>query len=154
MNTLKSFVRFAKFFAFTLSLLMFCFPTVAMANTCTNPELVVHPKAFKQITINGGSFDFTTPVGCLEEKEAIRSVTVSLVPPTATGTIDEIVITGPGGKREFGCEPKQVKQGAEVIQACGGPAILEAGDVQYHAKGHGFGAEPVELEVGFSPNFK
>lgn len=150
MNTLKSCVRFAKFLAFTLSLLIFCFPTVAMADTYTNPEQTVkNPGSLRQIEIKDGSFNVDTH-GYLKEKREIRAVKVSLNPATATGIIDEIVITGPGGKHEFGCPPNQVKQGTDLIQACGGPAILQAGDVQYHAKGHGFGSETVKLEVNFS----
>jgi hypothetical protein len=77
---------------------------------------------------------------------------VSLEPSTATGRIDKIEITGSGGKREFVCMPGKVHQGTNLIELCGGPAILEAGDVRYQAQGSGFGTEPAILKVEFKSN--
>ena len=160
MNTLKSFVRFANFLAFTLSLLIFCFPTVAMAEVIT-PDVCQNPKTagnnsqpFRSIQINDGKFNVCSQ-GYLKEKKEIRSVKVALNPASATGTIDKIIIGIPGpekkfSKIEFGCPSNTIKEGTDLIQTCGGPAILEAGLVEYQAQGHGFGAEPVQLKVKFS----
>ncbi|WP_156481641.1 hypothetical protein [Anabaena sp. 4-3] len=156
MNSLKKFMGWAKIltFAFALSCLMFCFPTGAMADSCSPGAYPIGGSPFKTIKIQGGSFEVATPVACLTERRVIRAVTVSLKPETATGSIDTIVITGPGGKREFGCVDQKVKNGTNLIKACGGTAVLEPGDTIYSAKGSGFGSEPVNLQVNFSDNFQ
>jgi hypothetical protein len=157
MSSWKKFMGWAKILtvAFALSLLMFCFPTTAMAFSCTPGEPVVNPGSpFKEITIpHGGSFDVNTGIVCLAGSRAIRAVTVSLQPTNVTGKIDEIIITGPNG-REFGCNPGTVSNGLNLINTCGGPAILEAGDTVYSAKGSFSGSSPVKLKVEFSSDFK
>ncbi|MFP4409972.1 hypothetical protein [Coleofasciculus sp.] len=158
MNSLKKSIHLAMILAFALSFIMFCFPTVAMADTCTNPGNPVPnptvPFDGRMIHVENGKFDVDTQVRCLNKPKVIRAAIVSLYPATATGSIDQIVITGPNGKREFGCTPRKVVQGTDLIAACGGPAVLEAGDVRYQAQGSGFGEEPVKLGITFSSEFK
>ncbi len=147
----------AKMFALAISLLVFCFPTVAMADTasCTSTDTVKHPGTpFRMITINNGSFKVDTGVKCLNKPRTIRAAIVSLFPATATGSIDKLVITDPQGNPEFGCEPRKVVQGTDLIGACGGPAVLEAGDIRYEAQGSGFGEGEVHLGITFSSDFK
>ncbi|MEG4245816.1 MULTISPECIES: hypothetical protein [unclassified Microcoleus] len=152
MNSMKQPIRLAKFLAFALSVLMFCFPTAAMADTCTSSENPVIPQPLRQIKIDNGSFNVDTNIRCLKESKRIDTAVVSLEPSTATGIIDKIEITGPGGKREFGCMASKVQQGTNLIELCGGPAILEAGDVRYQAQGSGFGTEPAILSINFKSN--
>lgn len=142
-------MQLAKFLAFALSVFIFCFPTAAMADTCTSPENPVMPQPLRQIQIDNGSFNVDTNIRCLKESKRIDTAVVSLKPSTATGRIDKIEITGSGGKREFGCVPSKVQQGTNLIELCGGPAILEAGDVRYQAQGSGFGTDPVMLSINF-----
>jgi hypothetical protein len=155
MNSLKKSMGWAKVltFAFALSCLMFFFPTTAMAGSCSGVP-VTPGSPFKTITIRDGSFSVQTPPICLSRPEVIRSVKVSLTPSTATGNIDSIIITGPEGKREFGCNPQAVKQGTNLIRACGGPAVLDTGDTIYMATGSGFTGDRVQLTVNFSSNFE
>ncbi|WP_414623426.1 hypothetical protein [Calothrix sp. CCY 0018] len=91
----------------------------------------------KSIPIQGGSFK-VNPVQHINHQETIRSAVVALEPANETGTIDAIVITGPNGKREFGCSGLKVKDGTDLIQSCGGPAVLEPGETSYMAMGSGF----------------
>ena len=91
------------------------------------------------ITITKGSFDFSTKNDSPEF--TVRSAIVSL-PEGESGNIDEIIITGPEGQREFGCfNIKGVKNGTNLISDCGGPAVLKAGKTVYKAKGSGFDPE-------------
>jgi hypothetical protein len=106
------------------------------------------------IPINNGSFQVDTGIKCLGQPKVIRSAIVSVIPENAVGSIDSIIITGANGKREFGCTPSKVKQGTNLIRACGGPAVLESGDVRYEAKGSNFGSEPVRLGINFSSDFQ
>jgi hypothetical protein len=73
-------------------------------------------------------------------------VIVSL-PDSETGKIDNIVITGSEGQREFGCAGLQVTNGTDLVQECGGPAVLKAGQTTYEAKGSDFAPNP---DVSFS----
>lgn len=149
-NSLKNSMHWAKIltFAFALSFLMFFFPTTAMANSCQAAPGTV----FKELPVNRGSFRYavTKPV---EKELAIRSVIVCLDPPIATGKIESIIIDGPSG-REFGCFPTRVRQGTNLISACGGPAILRRGETTYRASGSGFTPEQVKLTVSLSTDFE
>ena len=81
---MKKPMQLAKFLAFALSALMFCFPTAAMADTCTSAENPVIPQPLRHIKINNGSFNVDTNIRCLKESKRIDTAVVSLEPSTAT----------------------------------------------------------------------
>jgi hypothetical protein len=135
MNSLKKPMRLAKIWALALSFLMLCFPAVAMAATGSFTEAVE-----ESIMITGGSFNVNLP-GPVPMPITIRSAVVSL-PPGETGTVNQIVITGPDGKREFGCQNIKVQNGTDLIKECGGSAVLQAGKTIYEAQGSDFGPNP------------
>ena len=133
MNPLKMFINPAKILAFALSFLIFCFTTGAMAVPNTFATLIITEKA----PITGGKFSINTTTTPLPAKTVIRSAKISLA-AGETGTINKIKITGPNGL-EFGCQDIQVKNGVDLIKACGGPAVLEAGGaITYVAEGSSF----------------
>ncbi|WP_335118922.1 hypothetical protein [Nostoc sp.] len=148
MNSLKKSMRLTKILAFALSFLVFCFSTEAIAAPSTLATLIITEKA--PITEGKFSIDTTTP---LPEKTVIRSAKLFL-PAGETGTINKIKITGPNGL-EFGCQDIKVKNGVDLIKACGGPAVLEAGGaITYVAEGSGFAPKlNTKLKVVLSDDF-
>jgi hypothetical protein len=144
MNSLKKPMRLAKIWALALSFLMLCFPAVAMAATGSFTEAVE-----ESITITGGSFNVNSP-GSVPTPITIRSAIVSL-PPGETGRVNQIVIIGPDGKREFGCQNIKVQNGTDLIKECGGPAVLQAGSTTYEAQGSNFSPNP---NIQFSIDLK
>ena len=126
MNSLRKFVSSVKVLAVTLVLLLSFFSSAAMADEATC--IVRGP-----ITIENGSFDYSKTRDVNEF--TVRSAIVSL-PVGESGTIDSIKITGPDGKPELGCPTvKDVKNGTDLIPACGGPVVLKTGETIYAAKG-------------------
>jgi hypothetical protein len=149
MSSWKKFMGWAKILtvAFALSLAMFCFPTTAMADCGPVPGTI-----FKAIPVQNGQFSYKA-TQTLPYPAVIRSVKVCVEPPSATGRIEQIKITGPDGRIEFGCYPYAVEQGSNLIRACGGPAVLMPGDTTYQAIGGGFTPENVRLTVNLSSEF-
>jgi hypothetical protein len=136
MNSLKKSMRLAKIFAFALSFLMFCFPTAAMAATNTFTDAVE-----ECVPIQGGGFSVNVS-GLVPSPQTIRAAVV-LLPDGETGTVDNIVITGPDGQLEFGCKDIEIQNGIDLIQRCGGPANLKQGSTSYEAKGSDFAPNPM-----------
>lgn len=136
----------ANVFAVAFSFLLFFFPATAMADS--SPIMRAMEEIIsKSAPIKGGilkvdrSTDIPSPGG------TVRKAVLSL-PDGETGTIDSIVITGPGEVREFGCSGLKVQNGTDLIKACGGPAVLKPGPTTYQASGSNFGPEPdVTLSV-------
>ncbi|MEH2160898.1 MAG: hypothetical protein V7K38_07585 [Nostoc sp.] len=149
MNSLKMFINPAKVLAFALSLFIFCFPTAAMAVPNTLATLIITEAA----TIDGGKFSINTTTNPLPAKTVIRSAKLFLA-AGETGTINKIKITGPNGL-EFGCQDIRVKDGVDLIKACGGPAVLEPGGaLTYVAEGSGFAPKlKTKLKVVLSDDF-
>ncbi|ACC83391.1 hypothetical protein [Nostoc punctiforme] len=149
MNSLKKSMRLTKILAFALSFLIFCFSTEAIAAPSTPPTLIITEKA----TITGGKFSIDTTTPPLPATTVIRSAKLFL-PAGETGTINKIKITGPNGL-EFGCQDIKVKNGVDLIKACGGPAVLEAGGaITYVAEGSGFAPKlNTKLKVVLSDEF-
>lgn len=149
MNLLKMFIKPAKILAFALSLLILCFTTTAMAVPNTFATLIITEKA--QIT--DGKFSIDTTTQPLPAKTVIRSAKLFLA-PGETGTINKIKITGPNGV-EFGCQDIKAKDGVDLIKACGGPAVLEAGgSVTYVAEGSDFAPKlNTKIKVVLSDDF-
>ncbi|HYX15533.1 MAG TPA: hypothetical protein VE944_14415 [Nostoc sp.] len=150
MNSLKMFINPAKILAFALSFLIFCFSTAAIAAPSTLATLIITEKA--QITGGKFSIDTTTP-SPLPATTVIRSAKLFL-PAGETGTINKIKITSPNGL-QFGCQDIKVKDGVDLIKACGGPAVLKAGGaITYVAEGSGFAPElNTSLTVVLSDDF-
>ncbi|MCC5624182.1 hypothetical protein [Nostoc sp. CHAB 5715] len=151
MNSLKMFINPAKIFAFAVSFIIFCFTTSAIpsvsfstrrsANANAAPSTLATLIITEKASITGGTFsiDTTTP-NPLPATTVIRSAKLFL-PPGETGTINKIKITSPNGLK-FGCQDIKVKDGVDLIKACGGPAVLEAGGpITYVAEGSGFAPE-------------
>lgn len=135
MNLVKKLIRSVKMLAICAVLTIAFFCPVAMADTgaSTSNEIDI----LKHISIEGGSFK-VNPVRPIDQQKTIRYAVVSLEPSYETGVIDAIVITGPNGKREFGCAGLKVQNGTDLIRSCGGPAVLEPGETSYMAIGSGF----------------
>ncbi|WP_333436273.1 hypothetical protein [Microcoleus sp. D2_18a_D3] len=81
---MKKIMRLAKLLAFALSFLIFCFPTAAMADTCSSPENPVIPQPLRYIKIDNGSFNVDTNIRCLKESKRIDTAVVFLEHSTAT----------------------------------------------------------------------
>ncbi|MBD2449777.1 hypothetical protein H6G76_21930 [Nostoc sp. FACHB-152] len=149
MNLLKMFIKPAKVLAFALSFLILCFTTTAMAVPNTFATLIITEKA----QIKGGKFSIDTTTPALPATTVIRSAKLVLA-PGETGTINKIKITGSNGI-EFGCQNIKVKDGVDLIKACGGPAVLEAsGPITYVAEGSDFAPKRnTQLQVVLSDDF-
>ncbi|MEH1855458.1 MAG: hypothetical protein V7L11_28205 [Nostoc sp.] len=149
MNSLKMFRNPAKILAFALSFIIFCFTTEAIAAPSTFATLIITEKA----PITGGNFSINTTTTPLPATTVIRSAKLSLA-AGETGTIKKIKITGPNGL-EFGCQDIKVKNGVDLIKACGGPAVLEAGGaITYVAEGSSFAPKlNTNLTVVLSDDF-
>lgn len=149
MNSLKMFIKPAKILALALSFLILCFTTAATAVPNTFATLIITEKA----QIISGKFSIDTTTQPLPAKTVIRSAKLSL-PPGETGTINKIKITGPNGV-EFGCQDIKVKDGVDLIKACGGTAVLEAGGpITYIAEGSSFAPQlNTEIQVVLSDDF-
>jgi hypothetical protein len=129
----------AKVLAFTLLLVISCLPTAAMALSLPKDgDFLGLPQS---VPIENGSFNVSV-TGTLKEDTRIGSAIISLPPGGETGLIEEIIITGPDGKIEYGCQNEPVITGIDLIRECGGPAYLLQGETKYTAKGSGF--EPQE----------
>lgn len=139
----------ATILAFALSFLVFCFPRSAMAIPSTFATLIITEEA----QISEGKFSINTTTIPLPSKTVVRSAKLFL-PIDETGTINKIQITGPNGL-EFGCQDIKVKDGVDLIKACGGPAALEAGGaINYVAEGSDFGPElNTKVKVVLSDDF-
>ncbi|MEH2243671.1 MAG: hypothetical protein V7K85_13320 [Nostoc sp.] len=148
MNSLKKSMYLATILAFTLSFLVFCFPRSAMAIPSTFATLSITEEA--QISAGNFSINKTIP---LQSKTVVRSAKLFL-PIGETGTINKIQITGPNGL-EFGCQDIKVKDGVDLIKACGGPGALEGGgEINYVAEGSDFEPElNTKLKVVLSDDF-
>ena len=132
MNTVKKFVR-------NLAMVTVTFAFLAFLSTSSAVALMNMPDVdsiFESIEIKDGAFDLQV-AGNIPQKSRVGSAVVDL-PDGETGTIKKIVITGPDGQREFGCENIDVKNGTDLILSCGGPAYLKAGKTTYIAKGSNF----------------
>lgn len=132
MNSLKKSMRLAKVLAFTLSFLIFCFSTAAMAATDTFTEVVQ-----ESVQFTNGMFN-VNKTGDVSSKTTITSAVVSLS-GSENGTIDSIEIIGPNGETEFSCKHIKVSNGTNLITNCGkGKANLAKGSTTYVAAGSGF----------------
>jgi hypothetical protein len=138
MNSLKKFIQTAKVLAFTVLLVILCLPTNAMALSL--PKVGDFLGLPQSVPIVDGSFDVSV-TGTLKEDTRIGSAVISLPPSGETGIIEEIIISGPDGKIEYGCQNEPVTTGTDLIMQCGGPAYLIQGETTYRAKGSGFEPE-------------
>ena len=138
-NKLSDFIGSIKTLATALIIFLFFFSSSVMAGevNCVVPRVV---------DIQNGSFSVSVTPN-VPTDFTVRSAIVQL-PDGVTGTIDQIKITGPDSQVEFGCpQIKNVKNGTNLIQDCGGPAPLKAGKTTYQAKGSNF--QPSD-EIKFS----
>lgn len=127
MNSLNKFVSSIKVLVVTFLLFVSLFSATATAATCMTEGPVKIVDGNLQVSIADEiPADFT-----------VRSAIVSL-PAGETGVIDQIIIEGPGGQREFGCGPVKIEDQTDLISACGGPAVLKAGPTTYYAVGSKF----------------
>jgi len=138
MKSLNKFIQTAKVLAFTLLLVISCFPTAAMALRLPKAgDFLAFPQS---VPIVDGSFDVSV-TGELIEDTRLGSAIISLPPGGESGVIEQIIITGPDGRVEYGCQNQPVTTGSNLIQECGGPAYLLKGPTTYTAKGAGFDPE-------------
>lgn len=146
MKLLRSYQRAFSAVIVVLAAYLFLCAPAAMAYTGTSADLV-----FEQVQVKDGAFAVSTE-STIKSSVRISAALISL-PPGESGTIDEIVITGPNGEREFGCSNVKVMNGTDLIVSCGGPAYLNAGPTVYKARGSGFGPTPdVALGIELNPN--
>jgi hypothetical protein len=133
MTSLKRFIAPAKILAFALSLLIFCFNSAAIALPNTLATVLITENA----QIIGGKLSVNTTTPSLPATTVIRSAKLFLA-KGETGIINKIKITD-GNGLAFGCQDIKVKDGIDLIKACGGPAVLEAaGPLTYVAEGSNF----------------
>lgn len=124
----------------------FTTPAFAAGGATESNALMAMPAIqpiIEKVDIESGSFSVTTNTVIPSPPAPIRigQALVSLSPDSLKeGTIKEIKITGPKGV-EFGCLNVKVKNNTDLIKACGGPSILEAGATTYQASGVDFGPE-------------
>ncbi|MBD2165252.1 hypothetical protein H6G04_12680 [Calothrix membranacea FACHB-236] len=142
-------MRLAKVFAFVLSFLMLFFNAPVIADTITSPTL----RIIETDQVTGGKLSVNTTTKSLPATTVIRSAKLFL-PAGETGTINKIQITGPNGLA-FGCQNIKVQDGVDLIKACGGPAVLQAGgQITYIAEGSGFAPEEnTKITVVLSDEF-
>lgn len=138
---MKKLLQLTKFLAVTLVFTLFLLSPNATA-------LIGMPDF--DVSVMEGSFNVDVSDIDVQKDLIIGSAVVSL-PEGETGTIDQIVITGPDGQREFGCENIKVENGTDLIKSCGGPAYLKAGKTKYQARGSNFQPNPnVKLGIDLS----
>ncbi|NEO58384.1 MAG: hypothetical protein F6K54_38240 [Okeania sp. SIO3B5] len=117
-----------KILAITVACLVgfFSLPAIAQATCIEEPPVPVE---------NGScSYTNTDPVPV---DLTVNSAIIDL-PPGETGTIDEILITGPNGP-EYSCSNINVANGTDLIPACGqGSAVLKAGMTTLEVQGSNF----------------
>jgi hypothetical protein len=148
MNAHVVLARLSKTFALVLSILLFFSSGPAMAKViCTNADLVA--------TVTNGSFKVSTPLikNPLDKQTTVRRA-ILVLPEGEVGTIKSIKISGKIKKSDgtladanvFGCVNTNVKNGIDLIKACGGPAVIPdqttLEEFQYQAEGIGFGPNP------------
>lgn len=128
-----------KVLAFTLLLVISCFPTDAMAlSRPWSGDFLGLPQS---IPIEEGSFSVRV-TGTLLEDTRIGSAIISLPPDGESGIIEQLIITGPDEEIEYSCPLiENVQTGTSLITRCGGPAYLRQGETTYIARGHGFKPE-------------
>lgn len=145
MNVFEKLRQFSQILVVTLALSLFVLAQNAIA-------LVGMPSVDRMfdVPITGGEFSVNVPNIEVPKDLRVSSAIVSL-PNGETGTIDEIIITGPNGEREFGCVNVKVQNGTDLIKSCGGVAYLKAGKTTYQAKGSNFNPQnSVELGIDLS----
>ncbi|WP_293123613.1 hypothetical protein [Microcoleus sp. bin38.metabat.b11b12b14.051] len=105
------------------------------------------------IYITGGKFTVDLKAIPVPNNLTVRSAVVTL-PAREIGILNSISIIGPDGSSEFGCVNTRVRNGTDLIKACGGPAVLKAGNTQYTAEGSDFRPNPdVPFSITLSPDF-
>ena len=151
------FTRLGKIFVLALSVLIFISSTPVMAT--------VIPVPFP-LTANVKNGNFTVvprnAPNPLTGKLVVRRA-ILILPDGEVGTIKSIKITGERKddstiQNLFGCVNVNVKNGTDLIKACGGPAELlgmdQLKDLRYQAEGTGFGPNPnVKFEVVLFDDF-
>ena len=159
MKLLTKLMLWANIFAFATSILIFCFPTSAMADTSADNNALIKAIGEKVRVVNGKFSVKTPPPGkkptiIPSPGITIGSAIVSL-PKGETGTIDKLVITRKDGAqeiREFGCSNLKIQNGTDLIQSCGGLAALKPGETIYEAQGSDFKPNPnVTLSISLVP---
>jgi hypothetical protein len=146
MNLVQNLFRTASILVITLIFSVCLFAPVAMA-AMGMPAI---DSLFKSVLIKEGKFSFSRDNINVPSDIRIGKAIVSL-PPGETGKIDEISIVGPAGKI-FGCRNIKIKNGTDLIIACGGPAYLKAGSTTYKAIGSNFQPKSsVKFGVELSP---
>jgi hypothetical protein len=131
------------------------FVVLALAILCltnSNPAIAAPAKPLSfQAPIRGGILNVNTellptPI-TVPEKITIRQAILTL-PRGETGTIASISITGPSATPGengivFKCTNVKIKNGLDLIKACGGPAELRpGGNLVYKATGGNFFPRP------------
>jgi hypothetical protein len=158
MNFTKILARLGKVFALALSILLFISSMPAMATVIPIPFPLT-------ATVKNGNFSVSPkqaknplPAGKLVVRRAIL-----ILPDGEFGTIKSIKITGERQddstvQNLFGCSNINVRNGIDLIKACGGPAELlgidKLKDLRYQAEGTGFGPNPnIKFEVVLFDDF-
>ncbi|NJM46501.1 MAG: hypothetical protein HC860_10210 [Alkalinema sp. RU_4_3] len=151
----KLFVKTVRFVVLALAILCF---------THSNPAIAAPTKPLTfQAPIRGGILNVNTEFFPNQPEvpapTIIRQAILSL-PRGQTGTITNITITGPSatpGEKGivFQCSNVKIKDGLDLIKACGGPAELRpGGKLVYKATGGNFFPRPnFTLGVTLLPDF-
>ncbi|MEO1375135.1 MAG: hypothetical protein AAFW70_12605 [Cyanobacteria bacterium J06635_10] len=135
MNTIKNSMRLAKIFAFALSVVIFCFPTVAMAAGFSNYGDLT---AFSVDVSSDGEFELNVPNIEVTQTERIDAAISVFKEVEGHGVIDYLTITKNGVTEPvFSCGPMFVENTENLLDYCYASEgiSLEPGQYTYTAQG-------------------
>jgi hypothetical protein len=157
MNLKRISIQLAKILSLALSVILFMNASPAVASVIPTPFPLT-------ANVKGGSFTVDTKEvkNPLTSKAVVRRA-ILILPDGEFGTIKSIKITGRKKAGEpiqnlFGCVNTNIKNGTDLIKACGGPAeipdLSKLETFQYQAEGTGFGPNPnIKFEVVLFDDF-
>lgn len=145
-----AFARLAKIFALVLSIFFFFSSEPAMAKLICPQTQINGQVVDLAATVKNGSFTLDATFDNPLPSEANVRRAILVLPDAEVGTIKSIEITGTAADGSttplFGCINTNVRNGTDLIKACGGPAKLPNKDtltkLRYKAEGIGFGPNP------------
>lgn len=134
-NAIKNSIHLAKIFAFAVSIVIFFFPTVAMADSFSSFGKLT---AFS-VDINNGNLNLNIPGIQVKETEDIVAAVSLFKTVEGKGKIDTLKITKDDGTVALNCAPFNVNRTEDLLKSCGTSNIkLTDGYYRYEATGHDF----------------
>lgn len=129
-NTIKNSMRLAKIFAFAVSVVIFFFPSVAMADSFSYDEIT---KKFC-VDVYNGRFSLDKSNIPVYGEDVVAALITK-----GQGILDDLEIDDSSGNKELACKNFSVKPGVDVLKDCGTSDVrLNYGQYTYKATGHDF----------------